>query len=60
MRRPVYVVDAKNPGSDVAAEVAAALAAASILYRDHPRYEQLSKTCLEHAIQLWNFATSFR
>jgi len=32
--RNVYKVTSQNPGSDVAAETAAALAAASIVFRD--------------------------
>lgn len=39
--RNVYKVSAQNPGSDVAAETAAALAAASIVFQDsNPSYSQ--------------------
>ena len=41
-RRTVYKIDHNNPGSDVAGETAAALAAASIVFRSHdPAYSRL-------------------
>lgn len=47
--RSVYKVSSQNPGSDVAAETAAALAAASIVYKDSdPSYStKLLKTAIE-------------
>jgi len=46
--RTVYKVDPSHPGSDVAAETAAALAAASIVFRDSdPAY---SKRLLDRAV----------
>lgn len=40
--RTVYKVDNSNPGSDVAAETAAALAAASLVFRkSDPTYSKL-------------------
>lgn len=48
--RRAYKVDVNNPGSDVAGETAAALAAASILFRGtNPHYSQL---LLHHAQQV--------
>ena len=39
MNRPVFKIDTENPGSEIAGEAAAALAAASILFRaDDPTY----------------------
>jgi len=58
MARPAYKIDASRPGSDLAAETAAAMAAASILFKsDDPAY---SATLLQHAIQLYTFADTYR
>ncbi len=58
MARPAYKIDATRPGSDLAAETAAALAAVSILLaEDDPAYSQTLRT---HAIQLYNFADTNR
>ncbi|XP_019456304.1 PREDICTED: endoglucanase 11-like [Lupinus angustifolius] len=56
--RRAYKVDANNPGSDVAGETAAALAAASILFRrTNPHYSQL---LLHHALQLFEFGDKYK
>ncbi|KAK6132846.1 hypothetical protein DH2020_033409 [Rehmannia glutinosa] len=56
--RRAYKVDEENPGSEVAAETAAAMAAASIVFRRiNPHYSHL---LLEHAQQLFEFADKFR
>lgn len=58
MERPSFRIDADNPGSDVAGEAAAALAAAAILLRENdPDY---AARCLEHARQLFAFADGRR
>jgi len=58
MTRPAYKIDATHPGSDLAAETAAAMAAASMVFKtDDPAY---SATLLTHAIQLYNFADTYR
>ena len=58
LARPSYKIDAANPGSDLAAETAAAMAAVSILLKDDdPAY---SATLLTHAEQLFNFADTYR
>ena len=58
MKRPAFKIDKDHPGSDLAGEAAAALAAASILFKeDNPEY---SKTLLEHAKQLFEFADKYR
>jgi endoglucanase len=58
MMRPAYKIDAGCPGSDLAGETAAAMAAASIVFRQtDPNY---ANTLLTHAIQLYNFADNFR
>jgi hypothetical protein len=58
MERPSYKIDVDNPGSDLAAETAAAMAAASIVFQeDDPDY---SATLLEHAIELYDFADNYR
>jgi hypothetical protein len=58
MARPAYKIDATKPGSDLAAETAAAMAAASLVFKtDDPTY---SSTLLNHAIELYNFADTYR
>jgi uncharacterized protein YjdB len=58
MERPAYKIDASNPGSELAAETAAAMAAASIVFQsDDPTY---SGTLLQHAEQLYSFADNYR
>lgn len=58
MSRPSYKIDQTHPGSDLAAETAAAMAAASMVFKaDDPSY---SATLLTHAIQLYNFADTYR
>ncbi|CAH1443562.1 unnamed protein product [Lactuca virosa] len=56
--RGVYKVSAQNPGSDVAAETAAALAAASIVFQDsEPSYSQ---KLLQTAMNVFKFADHYR
>ncbi|XBI48344.1 hypothetical protein VPH35_112109 [Triticum aestivum] len=56
--RTVYKVDPSHPGSDVAAETAAALAAGSIVFRDaDPVYSQ---RLLDRAMAVFKFADRYR
>ncbi|CAG7867665.1 endoglucanase 1 [Brassica rapa] len=56
--RSVFKVDNNNPGSDIAGEVAAALAAASIVFRKcDPSYSNL---LLQRAITVFTFADKYR
>uniref|UniRef100_A0A0E0IIW2 Endoglucanase n=1 Tax=Oryza nivara TaxID=4536 RepID=A0A0E0IIW2_ORYNI len=56
--RQAYRVDRDNPGSDLAGETAAALAAASIVFRrSDPHYSHL---LLHHAQQLFEFGDTYR
>ncbi|KAL5551521.1 hypothetical protein UlMin_001697 [Ulmus minor] len=56
--RNVYKVSAQSPGSDVAAETAAALAAASIVFKDSdPSY---SGKLLKTAMNVFEFADKYR
>uniref|UniRef100_H2YMU1 Endoglucanase n=1 Tax=Ciona savignyi TaxID=51511 RepID=H2YMU1_CIOSA len=56
--RRSYKIDQNNAGTEVAAETAAALAAASIVFRSsNPNYADLLVT---HARQLFNFANTYR
>lgn len=56
--RRAYSISESNPGSDLAGETAAALAAASIVFKQtDSSYSQL---LLSHAKQLFNFADSHR
>ncbi|XP_046979355.1 endoglucanase E-4-like [Schistocerca americana] len=58
MSRPAFKIDAQHPGSDLAGETAAALAAASLVFRgDKPEYADL---CLRHARELYHFANQHR
>ncbi len=43
MWRPALKVDAQNPGTEAAAEGAAALAAGAILFQDDPTYSAVLK-----------------
>ncbi|XP_051124836.1 endoglucanase 11-like [Andrographis paniculata] len=56
--RRAYKVDEKNPGTEVAAETAAAMAAAAIVFsKTNPHYSHL---LLDHAQQLFEFGDKFR
>ncbi|EFA84143.1 hypothetical protein PPL_03217 [Heterostelium album PN500] len=58
MDRPTYYLDTTKPGTELAMEAAAALAAASIVFKtSDPTY---SATCLEHARQLHSFGDNYR
>ena len=59
MPRPSFKVDATSPGSEPAAEAAAALAAAALVFK---RYgdQAYGGSLLEHAAQLFRFADSHR
>ncbi|CAF1912573.1 endoglucanase 10-like [Brassica napus] len=57
-KRPLIKVDADTPGTEVAAETAAAMASASLVFKDSdPQY---SATLLKHAKQLFDFADTKR
>jgi len=58
MNRPSYRVTKDNPGSAVTGEAAAALAVASIVFRDTDK--EYSSLCLEHAKSLYSFSDSTR
>jgi endoglucanase len=58
MARPSYRVTTACPGSDLAGETAAAMAAASIAFR--PTDPTYANTLLTHARQLYSFADSYR
>ncbi|PSN31180.1 hypothetical protein C0J52_21511, partial [Blattella germanica] len=58
MARPAYKIDTSRPGSDLAAETAAALAAASIVFKNVD--SSYSNTLLNHAKELFSFADSYR
>lgn len=55
--RPAFAISESCPGSDLAAETAAALAAISIIFHDQPDY---SSQLLRHAEQLYSFADRYR
>ena len=58
MARPSYKIDATHPGTDLAMETAAALAAGSMIFAsEDPAY---SATLLQHAKELYNFGNTFR
>ncbi|KAK4479937.1 hypothetical protein RD792_012989 [Penstemon davidsonii] len=57
-KRPLTQINTSYPGTDVAAETAAAMASASLVFRSiDSRY---SKLLLKHARQLFSFADSYR
>ncbi|WCJ26503.1 glycosyl hydrolase 9C2 [Euphorbia peplus] len=56
--RRAYKISPSNPGSDLAGETAAAMAAASIVFRrSNPAY---AKELMTHAYQLFDFADKYR
>ncbi|KAJ6973319.1 endoglucanase 11-like [Populus alba x Populus x berolinensis] len=56
--RQAYRIDENNPGSDLAGETAAAMAAASIVFKKtNPHYSHL---LLHHAQQLFEFGDKYR
>jgi len=58
MERPSFKIDPFCPGSDLAGESAAALAATSLIFdRDQPDY---AETLREHAEKLYHFARTYR
>ncbi|MGB6220290.1 glycoside hydrolase family 9 protein [Haloferula sp.] len=58
MSRPSYKIDASSPGSDLAAETAAALAASSMVFAsEDPEY---AETLIDHALALYEFADTHR
>ncbi len=57
MPRPAYKITSSAPGSDVAAETAAALAAASLVFKA-ANNASYGDTLLTHARQLYTFASS--
>jgi len=58
MARPAFKISASCPGSDLAGETAAALAAAAIAFR--PTDPTYADTLVQHARQLYSFADTFR
>jgi len=58
MSRPAYKITTSCPGSDLAGETAAAMAAASIAFR--PTNATYANTLLSHARQLYTFADTYR
>ena len=56
MNRPSYKVTKDNPGSAVTGEAAAALAIASIVFKDTDK--DYTRLCLEHAKSLYAFSDS--
>ncbi len=57
MARPAYKISASCPGSDVAAETAAALASSAIVFKDDATY---AAKLITHAKQLYSFADTYR
>ncbi|KAJ4783796.1 Endoglucanase [Rhynchospora pubera] len=58
VKRPLIKIDKNNPGTEVAAETAAAMAAASLVYKS--RNMQYSDTLIKHAEKLFTFADSYK
>lgn len=58
MSRPSYKIDKNNPGTELAAETAAALAACSVVFRgSDPTY---ANKLVKHAKELYEFADKYR
>jgi Ca2+-binding RTX toxin-like protein len=59
MYRPTYSIDKDNPGSDLAAETAAAMASSSIVFRAEGM-DEYADLLVEKSISLYNFAETYR
>lgn len=58
MLRPSYKIDKTHPGTELAAETAAALAATSVVFREsNPSYANL---LIRHAKDLYEFGDRYR
>ncbi|CAN1163353.1 Endoglucanase 24 [Linum perenne] len=57
-KRPCFQVNETSPGSDAAAEAAAAMASASIVFKK--KDSDYSNTLLKHAKQLFSFADEYK
>ncbi|XP_020289295.1 uncharacterized protein LOC109857421 [Pseudomyrmex gracilis] len=57
--RQAYKADSQHPASDVLAETVAALASASIVFKDIFSEISYSKKCLNHAKNLYKFANKY-
>jgi hypothetical protein len=58
MSRPAYKIDATHPGSDLAAETAAAMAATAIAFRSTDSV--YADKLISHATTLFNFADTYK
>ncbi len=58
MDRPAYKIDASCPGSDLAGETAAAMAAAAMVFE--PTDPAYASQLLDHAVELYDFADQHR
>ena len=58
MARPSYKIDSQNPGSDLAAESAAAMASAALLFKTTD--SAYAETLTQHAIDLFDLADKYR
>ncbi|CAK7337054.1 unnamed protein product [Dovyalis caffra] len=56
--RTTYVVNQTHPGSEVSAEIAAALAASSMVFKDHD--SQYSRWLLDRASKVFDFANNYQ
>ena len=57
--RPAFSISEAGPGSELAGETAAALAATSVWFRQLGE-EEYADTCLQHARTLFDFADKYR
>lgn len=58
MKRPAFKIDENHPGSDLAGEVSAALAAASLVFKN--LNETYSNELLAHSIDLYEFGKRYK
>jgi endoglucanase len=58
MERPAYKIDTQKPGSDLAGETAAAMAASSIVFKKS-NDEAYAQKLLKHAVELYEFAEKY-
>ena len=58
MARPSYRITRKNPGTELAAETAAAMAACSVIFRESN--SSYADILVRHAKELYEFADKYR
>ena len=60
VKRRAFKLDKNRPGSELVAEMAAAMASSSIVFKKHGNDSEYSDVLLKHAEKLFEFARTYR